>query len=32
MDRTLRERLGEPTEDKTDCYIGRDGCKGKEIH
>lgn len=32
VESALRERLGEPTEEKIDGYAGHDGCKGKEIH
>lgn len=32
VESTLRERLGGPTEEKFDGYIGHDGCKGEEIH
>jgi hypothetical protein len=32
MESRLRERLGGPTEENLGSYIGRNGCKGKEIH
>ena len=32
IESTLRERLGGPTEGNVDGYIGRDGCRGREIH
>jgi len=32
MESMSRDCLGEPTEEEIDGYIGRDGCKGKEIH
>lgn len=32
IESTLRERLGGPTEEKIDSYMGHNGCKGKEIH